>query len=103
MALQCRVLQAAVQVSVRGISCSPVHWSEWAAAPRQPTQKPCRQLCESCSRNLASQARDLERRTGIRLDRTERVANSLGKLAGVVTRLNQELQHDVKVRTRSRP
>ena len=44
------------------------------------------------------QARELARRTRLRLDRTERVANSLGKLAGVVARLNQELEHDVKVR-----
>ncbi len=32
------------------------------------------------------------------LDRTERVANSLGKLAGMVTQLNEQLQNDVKVR-----
>ena len=43
------------------------------------------------------QAREIARRTGICLDRTERVANSLGKLAGMVTRLNAELQNDVKV------
>ena len=48
------------------------------------------------------QARELARRHGMRLDRTERVANSLGKLAGTVTRFNAELAHDVKVRSASR-
>ena len=48
------------------------------------------------------QARELARHHGVRLDRTERVANSLGKLAGTVTRFNAELAHDVKVRRASR-
>ena len=56
---------------------------------------------ENCqSLGIARQARDIARRTGVRLDRTERVANSLGKLAGMVTRLNDELRNDVKVRRR---
>ena len=43
-----------------------------------------------------AQARDLYRRSGILLDRTERLANSLGHLAGVVSRLS-ELAAPVKV------
>jgi hypothetical protein len=36
---------------------------------------------------VRAQARELRRATGARLDRTERVANALGHLAGVITRL----------------
>ena len=40
--------------------------------------------------------RHLFRQHGIRIDRTERVANALGNLAGVATRL-RALPHGVKV------
>lgn len=40
--------------------------------------------------------RDLCRRKGLKIDRTEHVANSLGHLAAVVDRLNS-LQHPLKV------
>ncbi len=42
------------------------------------------------------QVRHLFRQHGVRIDRTERVANALGNLAGVATRL-RALPHGVKV------
>lgn len=36
---------------------------------------------------IRAQARELQRRTGAHIDRTERVASALGHLAGVITRL----------------
>ena len=45
-----------------------------------------------------AQAREIYRRTGARLDRTERLANSLGHLAGVLTTLSVIRGTDMKAR-----
>jgi len=41
---------------------------------------------------IRAQAHKLARQTGVRLDRTERLANSLGKLAGSVSRINAKAE-----------
>ena len=46
---------------------------------------------------VRAQVRALCKKTGVRIDRTEHVANSLGHLAAVVDQLNS-LDHPVKVR-----
>ena len=46
---------------------------------------------------IRAQVRALCNKTGLTIDRTERVANSLGHLAAVVDQLN-DLDHPVKVR-----
>jgi len=46
--------------------------------------------------HIGKQVRDIQRRRGLLIDRTERIANSLGKLAGVVGTLNAHL-HTGKV------
>lgn len=52
----------------------------------------------ACKSDLASvQARDLLRRQDIRIDRTERVANSLGNLLGVLQKLLAAKDSGVKV------
>lgn len=45
---------------------------------------------------IRAQVRALCNRTGVKVERTERVANSLGHLAAVVDQLNS-LKHPVKV------
>ena len=47
---------------------------------------------------LPAQARALQRTLGVRIDRTERVANSLGHLMGVLQKLMTVHDSGVKVR-----
>lgn len=47
---------------------------------------------------IRAQAREARRATGARIDRTERVANALGHLAGVITRLQALKTSGMKVR-----
>ena len=66
------------------VSCRHEHHDSSVLAPAQSTTW------------ARPQARALYRQHGIRIDRTERVANSLGNLAGVATRL-RALPSGVKV------